>query len=192
VPLRVFVADLQGGHTYDNQTWSQHSNAQITTVAEAADFGQGIVQGRVLEVRVDGSPATFAAWQAAAFPNPADLANPLVSGPEADPQGAGVPNLLRYALGLSLTDDPAGRAPQFAGTASAPAIRFPFDAGRNDIAYVVEATGDIAHWASPAILFDSRTDFPPVAQSGWLTVHDPASPREQRYYRLRVFLVGGS
>lgn len=190
VPKRVFIPDAQGAHTFANQTWSQISNVQFTTVAEAADFGQGLVQGKILEVRVGGVPATFAAWQAAAFPNPADLANPLVSGPGADPQGTGVPNLLRYALGLALTDDPSQRALQFTGSASAPAIRFLFDSGRNDIAYVVEATSDIADWSSPTILFDSRTDFPPVAQSGWITVNDPATSGTQRFYRLRVFLTG--
>ena len=190
LPSRIFVPDAQGIHTFDNQTWSQISNIQITTVAEAADFGQGLVQGKILEVRVGGAPATFAAWQASAFPNPADLANPLVSGPGADPQGTGVPNLLRYALGLALTDDPAGRAPQFAGSPSAPAIRFPFDSGRNDIAYVVEAASDITDWSSPTILFDSRTHFPPTAHSGWITVSDPATSGIQRFYRLRVFLTG--
>jgi hypothetical protein len=190
VPSRVFVPDAQGLHTFDNQTWSQIPNAHITTVAESADFGQGIVQGRTVEVRVGGAPATFAAWQAAAFPNPADLANPLVSGPGADPLGTGIPNLLRYALGLALADDPIGHAPQFAGSVTAPAIRFAFDPGRNDIAYVVEATNEVADWTSPTILFDSRSDFPLADQSGWITVSDPASPGDQRYYRLRVFLVG--
>lgn len=187
---RVFVPDPQGVYLFDNQSWWQTFNVQFTMVAEAADFGQGLVQGRVLEVRVDGAPATFAAWQAAAFPDPADLANPLVSGPDADPQGTGVANLLRYALGLSLTDDPTGRAPRFAGTTAAPAIRFPFDAGRNDIAYVVEATNNVADWSSPTILFDSRTDFPPAADAGWITVSDPTASGDQRFYRLRVFLIG--
>jgi hypothetical protein len=190
VPKRVFVPDAQGGHLFDNQTWSPITNVQFTTIAEAADFGLGSVQGRILEVRVEGSPVTFAAWQAAAFPNPADLANPLVSGPNADPLGTGVPNLLRCALGLGLADNAAARAPQFAGSASAPAIRFPFDAGCSDIGYVVEATSDVTDWSSPTILFDSRTDFPPVAQSGWIAVSDPAPPTQQRYYRLRVSLIG--
>lgn len=192
VPKRVFIPDAQGGHIFANQSWSVLTNAQFTTVAEATDFGQGPVQGRMVEVRVGGAPATFAAWQVAAFPSPADLANPLVSGPGADPHGTGVPNLLRYALGLGLTDNPAQRAPRFAGSASAPAIRFPFDPGRNDIAYLVEATSDVADWSSPTILFDSRTDFPPAVENGWVTVSDAQAAGGQRFYRLRVFLIGGS
>jgi autotransporter-associated beta strand protein len=186
VPVRVFAADNLGGHTNLNQNWTQVTTAQITTVAETADFGSGPVQGRTLEVRMGGAPATFAAWQAAAFPNPADLANPAVSGPGSDPNGSGVPNLLRYALGLGLNDDPATRAPEFAGSVSAPGLKFPFDSGRNDIAYVVEATSEVSDWSAPTVLFDSRVDFPADLESGWLTVIDPAPTAMQRYYRLRV------
>ncbi|MCW5553654.1 MAG: chitobiase/beta-hexosaminidase C-terminal domain-containing protein [Verrucomicrobiae bacterium] len=188
VPMRVFASDAQGVHAFSHQTWSQLTNVQITTIAEAADFGAGPVPGRLVELRVDGPPATFAAWQASAFPNPEDLANPLVSGPNADPQGVGVPNLLRYALGLALTDEVTAGAPQFAGSSSAPAIRFPFDAGRNDIVCLVESSVEVTDWSTPTILFDSRSDFPPAGTSGWITINDPAPVSDCRYYRLRVFL----
>jgi hypothetical protein len=145
----------------------------------------------VLEVRLGGDHTTFAAWRTAAFPNPEDLANPLISGPGADPQGAGCPNLLRYALGLALEDDPATRAPRFAGSAAAPAIELPFDPGRNDIAYIVEAADNIADWEASTILFDSRTDFPPPATLGWITISDTAFPGAQRFYRLRVLWLNG-
>ncbi len=191
VPKRVFAPDPQGDHIFDRQTWSLVTNAQFTSVSETADFGQGVVHGRILEVRIGGSPTTFATWQAIAFPDPSALADPLVSGPGADPLGTGVPNLLRYALGLSLSDDPTGRTPQFSGSATAPAIRFAFDAGCNDIAYVVEATGTLADWSSARILFDSRTDFPPVSADGWISISDPAAAGTQQYYRLRVHLIDG-
>ena len=191
VPKRVFAPDPQGDHIFDRQTWSLVTNAQFTSVSETADFGQGVVHGRILEVRIGGSPTTFATWQAIAFPDPSALADPLVSGPGADPLGTGVPNLLRYALGLSLSDDPAGRTPQFSGSATAPAIRFAFDAGCNDIAYVVEATGTLADWSSARILFDSRTDYPPVSVDGWISISDPAAAGAQQYYRLRVHLIDG-
>jgi hypothetical protein len=41
VPIRVFAADALGGHPYLNQMWTQLTTAQITTVAEVADFGSG-------------------------------------------------------------------------------------------------------------------------------------------------------
>jgi autotransporter-associated beta strand protein len=189
---RVFIPDAQGGHAFAGQSWSQLAHAQITTVPESADVGQGLVPGRTLEVRLDGAPTTFAAWQALAFPDPADRANPLVSGPAADPQGSGVANLLRYALGLTLTEDPSSRAPQYVGSPSDSAIQFPFDAGRNDLVYLVEAASSVTGWSSGTILFDSRTDFPTGSDAGWIIIHDPAPPGEQRFYRLRVFLVANS
>ena len=126
-----------------------------------------------------------------AFPNPADLANPLVSGPAADPQGEGIPNLLRYAFGMTLSDDPDDFAPEFTGSAMSPAIRFRFDSGRNDIVYVVEVTTDVVNWSAAAILFDSRTSFPPVSHLGWITVSD-STAGQQRFYRVRVFLNTGT
>jgi autotransporter-associated beta strand protein len=186
---RVFVPDPQGQHMFNGQTWSQLTQAQITTVPESADLGQGPIPGRTLEVRLDGAPTSFAAWQALAFPDSGDLANSLVSGPAADPHGSGIANLLRYALGLMRTDDPASRAPKYVGSPAASAIQFPFDAGRNDLVYVVEAAATVTDWSASTILFDWRSSFPPAAEAGWITIHDPRPPGEQRFYRLRVFLV---
>lgn len=43
--------------------------------------------------------SSFTAWQEANF-TPAELANPNIAGPLGDATGAGVPNLLKYALGI--------------------------------------------------------------------------------------------
>ncbi|MBM3878369.1 MAG: hypothetical protein FJ387_01400 [Verrucomicrobia bacterium] len=115
--------------------------------------------------------------QAAAFPDPLDRANAAVAGPGADPRGQGIPNLVRYALGLALTDHPGTRVPQYAVTPSRPAIRFPFDAGRNDLVYQVETTASVTDWGAGVVLFDSRTDLPPATDQGWVTIVEPAPGR---------------
>lgn len=46
-------------------------------------------------------PATFQQWQQEVF-TPAELGDPAISGADADPDGKGIPDLLRYALGLNL------------------------------------------------------------------------------------------
>lgn len=189
VTPRVFVADAGGTHAFNNQLWSPLAGAQITTVAETANFGQGLEQGRTLELRVGGPPVTFDAWRLQTFPNPDDFANPLISGPSASPQGDGVPNLLRYSFGMTLADVPSDFAPKFVGSATTPAIRFRFDSGRNDLGYRVEVTPDVADWSAGTVLFDSRTDFPPTAESGWITVSDPTPAEQQRFYRVSVFLL---
>lgn len=189
VDTRVFIPDPNGGYPFANQAWSLLPSARITTVPELADFGDGPVQGRILEVRIGGFPTSFTAWQAASFTNPSDLANPLISGPGADPHGTGHPNLVRYALELGLHDDPAPRVPHFTGTADSPAIRLPFDPGRNDVACVIEAATDPSDWSSARVLFDSRIHFPPNNGSGWITIGDTAAPGAQCFYRVRFILL---
>ncbi len=55
-------------------------------------------------------PEGYAAWQNAEF-TPAELADPAISGPLADPTGSGLANLMRYALGLARDADYAAALP---------------------------------------------------------------------------------
>jgi hypothetical protein len=55
-------------------------------------------------IRVVADPAhPFDAWRSRNF-EPGELVDPLVSGPLADPDSSGIPNLLRFALGLNRLD----------------------------------------------------------------------------------------
>jgi hypothetical protein len=47
-------------------------------------------------------PLTYAGWRTARF-TPAELADPAVSGPRADPDGDGIPNIVEAAVGSSPT-----------------------------------------------------------------------------------------
>lgn len=186
--IHVYAPDAGGTHLFNNQRWSP-VNAQVTTVAELAELSSGAMQGRTLEVRGGGFPTSFSAWQFWAFPDSADRANPLIAGPSADPLNSGMPNLLRYAFGLTLTDSSTNQTLEFVSTVETPTLRFPFDSGRADIACLVEATSDLSDWSSATILFDSRTDFPPPAIDGRIEVTDPTPATTQRFYRLRVVQI---
>ena len=62
---------------------------------------------------VDYTVATpYSTWQAQYFTS-AELANPAISGDDADPDGDGIPNLVEYALGL---------LPRTAGVAGLPTV----------------------------------------------------------------------
>ncbi|NCA81716.1 MAG: hypothetical protein EOM72_03090 [Opitutae bacterium] len=61
-------------------------------------------QLRLDNLQVANRLAGFSAWQQGAF-TPAELADPAISGPLADPGQTGAPNLLRYALGIGRHDD---------------------------------------------------------------------------------------
>nr|WP_226895437.1 FN3 associated domain-containing protein [Luteolibacter marinus] len=171
----------------DGGGWLLAPGAQVVTVPEIADFGSGPVMGHVVEVRLDAAPASIDAWKLLAFPDAGDRNDPLVGGLEANPQNDGIPNLLRYALGIGPGDDPHALLPQLELPGDRAEFRFPFDPGRDDIACLVEATSDPADWANAEVLFDSRSDYPLRLEDGWLVIEDLLSA-PVRFYRLRVFV----
>ncbi len=155
-------------------------------------------QLRVDDIRV-GPPAgpSFSGWAGGMF-TPEELADPAVSGPAADPRGTGVPNLLRYALGLGLDDEAGPSLPRLlggdagaggGGEGGSLVFTFPYAGAPADLAYVVEASGDLVDWSE--VRFDSRMDPEPRVVDGWaefdLPAPDGAAPR--RFYRLRVILA---
>jgi hypothetical protein len=139
---------------------------------------------RLDDITIEGSTASaasgFAAWQTGNF-SATELADPAVSGPMADPVGAGITNLMRYALGLGRNDAPWGLLPTF--TEDNTSFRFPFDPGKTDITYRVTASTDLADW--PYVVFDSSQPHTLTPESGHLEVPiKPSGPR--RFYRLEV------
>jgi pectate lyase len=52
------------------------------------------------QLTLNSGATGFSSWQATNF-TPAQLADPNISGPDATPAGDGVPNFLKYALGLA-------------------------------------------------------------------------------------------
>ncbi|MEK7951440.1 chitobiase/beta-hexosaminidase C-terminal domain-containing protein [Luteolibacter sp. Y139] len=165
--------------------WSLSNNAQVVTVPEIANFGNGPVYGHIVEVRLAAPPASFPAWQTVNFPIAADRTNPAIGGIDATPKKDAIPNLLRYALGIGLGESPSAKMPKLDRFSNRREFRFPFDPGRDDIACLVEVTADASDWAHASVIFDSRTDYPDALQNGWLTVTDPGIAT-RRFYRLRV------
>lgn len=150
-------------------------------------------QLRLDDVRVAPWSAVFADWTAREFPDPADRANPAVSGPQADPRGRGAPNLLRYALGLPLGEDPGPRLPAVARSASAGENRlvfsFPYDPRLPGLVYRVEASSDLTDWSE--IVFDSSIDPIPPIEADRISVTDSQGldTTARRFLRLRVLQV---
>ncbi len=103
----------------------------------------------VATVHVNGiDRGTFSEWVYANF-TPSQRARPEISGPDSDPDGAGVSNLMRYALGLPargpvvvpiefVTVNEAGA--DYAG------LRFPRRAGDVQLLYTLEASDDLVNW----------------------------------------------
>ncbi|MBS0659772.1 MAG: hypothetical protein JSR82_16145 [Verrucomicrobia bacterium] len=120
----------------------------------------------------------FDGWRAAWF-SPEELAQPAVSGPAADPDGDGIPNLLEYALGTP--PRVAGVTGLPTSSISASRLQLTFTPLRSDVTYLVEASSDLASWSNiavnPGIIGSPVT----VTDSVIIT---PSNPR--RFLRLRV------
>jgi hypothetical protein len=136
--------------------------------------------------RVDLPPAaTFATWRAANFTG-TDLTNDAISGPNADPDGAGVTNFQRYAFGLAARGRVA--APTTLGTADSGGSRYltlAFDrrATATDLSYVVEASTDLVTWtAVPGQTFAPGTPTRVTAQDS-VAIGAGAT---RRFLRVRV------
>ncbi|MBK8478758.1 MAG: hypothetical protein IPL39_21490 [Opitutaceae bacterium] len=95
-------------------------------------------------------------WAAAAF-TADELADPAISGPDADPDGSGVKNLMRYALELPARGPVTVPAIVTYAGGSNPAtltLSFVMRAHGNDLRYAVMASEDLVAWT------EKRSDSP--------------------------------
>ena len=95
---------------------------------------------------------SFADWAAGVF-TPAGLSDPAVAGPNADPSGAGVSNLIRYAFdlpapGVSLTGPIAPVSLEAGENDSTLTVMLHRKSYAPDIRYIVEGSFDLRNWAT--------------------------------------------
>lgn len=183
--VRVFLADEDGGVEHLGQTYRQAGAGDgLTWIAVGLPGGQG----RVLEVRSADLPTGYQLWRLEAFPDPGDFDDDDVSGPDASPDGL-VPNLVRYALDLGPQEPAASWLPRLTeGGDDPPQLRFRFDSGKDDLAWIVRGSHDMIDW--PLVLFDSRNDPPPdAAGDGWFLVPDPDDDEQDRLFLMLELLL---
>ncbi len=141
------------------------ASARVTPLGSAAEMewlptgpgafvvtARGIVSGAgwswapVVDLTVT-APAGFIAWAQAAERTLALPAGAVANDPEADPTGAGIPALVRYALGI----DPAARTsphlPAPEATSGALVFTYARDLTRTDVTVSVEVSDDLVTWA---------------------------------------------
>jgi hypothetical protein len=139
------------------------------------------------------TPGTFAYWREQSFPNPADRANPWISGPAANPSGDGVENILRYAFGVGPHEPIAQLMPALVYQGSTRQFRFRYDPALTDLVWRVVASNDLEVWSRE--LFDSTAGPVPPAVEGWLSIDVPPylgegpEPDANIFTRLNVELA---
>lgn len=142
-----------------------------------------------LTVEGDALPAGYDTWKLAHF-SAADLADPTVSGPHANPSGDGVENLIRYAHGAGPHDPVLHLLPVVGTSGPARVFKFRYDATKTDLRWRVRASNDLSDWSG--VLFDSATSPIPPLEDGWLSVEIPDSldnsptPDPKIFMRLEV------
>jgi pectate lyase len=126
----------------------QGANAGTYSVAVSNSVGSTNSAFALLTVTT--SPTGFAAWQSQNF-SQQQLTNPAISGASATPAGDGVPNLVKYALGLA----PFVPAPQslvsFRMENGAGVLSYSRPANVPDVTYRVEVSLDLVHWTATGV-----------------------------------------
>lgn len=158
--------------------WGEMSNGTWTVnVADTAPGDTGSIRSLQLTVHGIEPSDGYDAWVAAQF-DPADAADPNISGALQDPDVDGRTNLLEYALGGDpLVEDRTG-APEYV-TNGSEILRYVADTAKTDITYQVMLSTDLINW-TPA---NSSV----VATNGTLQTREISLPNGERYFaRLRV------
>ena len=91
----------------------------------------------------------YQAWQQRSF-TASDLADPTISGDTAAPAGDGIPNLMKYALGLPPKNIGLAGLPVLSNTSlfgnTYATLTYTCPAQLNDISYIVEVSSDLLTW----------------------------------------------
>ena len=139
---------------------------------------------------VAAPPASgYASWQTARF-TAEQLADPAVSGDAADPDGDGRANLLEYALATApLAADATENNPAPGLDADGRlTLAYTRPAGRDDLAYLVEWSSNLADWYSSSEYVEQLPASPAPDGGELVTARAvaPAGDPPRQFLRLRV------
>lgn len=136
---------------------------------------------------VEGGSTGFSAWLETHFTSD-ELSNPAISGPEADPAGDNVSNLLKYALGLDPWVSSAHLLPAPSidsdGDDRYLTLTFSRPEAVDDVSYAVEAAGDLNGSPEPTVEVSTTIENGFVHSTYRDTV--PVDEANRRFLRLRV------
>jgi hypothetical protein len=132
---------------------------------------------------------TFDDWRGLNF-SAGELADPLVSGADADPSGGGVKNLLGYALEIDPHSPDISKLPAVGFDGGHMTLSFTVEKNSMDLIYTPEVTSDLtAGWSSGGGV-TGVAGFTDEGSSLRVTVFDRAyaAGNARRFIRLRVSL----
>jgi hypothetical protein len=125
----------------------------------------------------------FELWQGEQF-SAAEQANAAVSAPNAAPAGDGVPNLVKYALGLPPWTRVTGPLTTFRLEQGQGVLTYTRPATATDVAYQVQVSTNLAAWTSEAVEEQCVGTHPAGLQIWEARLTGP--PPSQLLFRLRL------
>lgn len=198
----LVIEGVDGGRIY------YHTLYNVSGAARTAHLS--VLGKQIMVTQHTSTSWTYAAFQQWHF-TPEECATPAISGPEADPSGRGVRNLLAYAFGLDPRDpDPSG-LPQASivdgvlqlvfGEDGQPVLdengyyktricdgvlqlKFRTSSISSDVMLVVEASDDLVHWETTPTLGASTSVDAICTEDTW--VDHPGVDARRRFMRVRV------
>ncbi len=193
-------------HTRDAAAWQAFDAAALQPGASLAQplpggyvtgigfFGQVPASGKIRldEVTLQAVRLTpYQQWQVAEF---GDLEDPDAA-PLAEPRGDGVPNVIRYALGIGIDDPAAPSMPKMetAGDDGGPYLALSYTelADAPDVTYIVEVGGNLGEWFfGPE--HTTTVSSTPHGETRTVVVRDniPIHASDRRFIRLKVEVAG--
>ena len=141
----------------------------------------GSITSSVASLVVNAPGAGFAAWLQTNFTQ-TQLNDPSTSGATATPAGDGVPNFVKYAMGLQPLVAVTNSLIQFSFQNGGGVLTFKHPAGISDVTYEVQVSTDLTNWTTTGVTLQlTGTDGNGLQE--WEAQYSGSSST-QRYYRL--------
>jgi alpha-tubulin suppressor-like RCC1 family protein len=127
--------------------------------------------------------ANLASWQLTRFTS-AELLDAQISGPNADPDGDGLSNLLEYALGLEPRTATTSGLPEVAATASEWTYTYTRPSDRTDVTYAVEISTDLGAWTTDGVTHELVSTDSVAGTQTW-RARTPLTTDANVFFRLK-------
>ena len=157
-----------------------HATQIEITAVDLAGNSAGIVLGIVAAEL----PATsnFDTWRFDAFTSE-ETANVQISGPNAVYGHDGLPNLVKYALGLEPKQNITTGLPEVSIVGSDWVYTYVRPSDRTDVAYAVEISTDLVNWSTTGVIHELASS---VGATETWRARFPISSATKVFFRLRV------
>ncbi len=154
-----------------------------SVIVDAQQSGNANYQPAAMTRRTFQVLNSFDYWRSLRF-NEAQLADLAISGASATPFPNGVPNLVRYAVGMS-DDEPTGSVlADLALTSGIWSARFRLAPALSDINVSVETSTDLVNWSTSGVAVQ-RLSSEPDGSELWEATR-PVSGSSPVFFRLKV------